>query len=106
VYDELSRRAARFGTALAEVMQEAGVEVQVPVVGTLVGLYFGSDLPRDYVGAQQTDEKAYGRFFHALLDRGVAIAPGAYEVMFPGTTHRDDILDQIVDVASEAATTL
>jgi glutamate-1-semialdehyde 2,1-aminomutase len=103
VYEELARRAARFGKGLEGALRGAGVKARVPVVGTLVGLYFGDELPRDYVGAKQTDEATYARVFHTLLDRGVAIAPGAYEVMFPGTTHRDDILNQVVDIAAEVA---
>ena len=53
--------------------------------------------------AQRTDEARYAAFFHAMLDRGVALAPGAYEVMFPGLAHDDDIVDAVVDVAREAA---
>jgi glutamate-1-semialdehyde 2,1-aminomutase len=42
-------------------------------------------------------------FFHAMLRRGVAMAPGAYEVMFPGLAHTDDIVDAIIAHAHSAA---
>jgi glutamate-1-semialdehyde 2,1-aminomutase len=103
VYPDLAARAARFAAGLADALASAGVVARVPVAGTLVGLYFGDELPTDYEGAKQTDERVYAAFFHAMLDRGVALAPGAYEVMFPGTTHRDDILDRIVEIAADAA---
>ncbi|HEY5888849.1 MAG TPA: aspartate aminotransferase family protein, partial [Acidimicrobiales bacterium] len=74
-----------------------------PVVGPLLGLYFSSDEPRDYDGAKGTDEAVYAAFFHALLDRGVAIAPGAYEVLFPGLAHTKDELERVADLASAAA---
>jgi glutamate-1-semialdehyde 2,1-aminomutase len=45
----------------------------------------------------------YAAFFHALLDRGVAIAPGAYEVLFPGLAHTKDELERVADIASAAA---
>ena len=51
----------------------------------------------------RTDERAYAAFFHAMLDRGVALAPGPYEIMFPGLAHDDDVSTQIVDTAAEAA---
>jgi len=38
-----------------------------------------------------------------MLRRGVALAPGAYEVMFPGLSHDDDVLDRVVNAAAEAA---
>ncbi len=45
----------------------------------------------------------YARFFHAMLRRGVALAPGAYEVMFPGMAHDEDVLARVVEAAGEAA---
>jgi glutamate-1-semialdehyde 2,1-aminomutase len=105
-YPDLVARAGRFAAALEGALRDAGLHVRVPVEATLVGLYFGDELPTDYETAQRTDEKAYAAFFHAMRERGVALAPGAYEVMFPGTTHRDDILDRIVEIAADAATSI
>jgi glutamate-1-semialdehyde 2,1-aminomutase len=102
-YTMLSGRAEMLGGWLSDVLAEAGLEVRVPVVGPLLGLYFGSEAPTDYDGAKATDEKAYALFFHALLDRGVAIAPGAYEVLFPGLAHTKDELERVTDLASAAA---
>jgi len=45
----------------------------------------------------------YGRFFHAMLRRGVALAPGPYEVMFPGLAHDEAVLARVVEAAGEAA---
>ena len=53
--------------------------------------------------ARATDEARYAKLFHALLDRGVAMAPGAYEVMFPGLAHTDDVLAEVAAAATEAA---
>ena len=99
----LAGRAEMLGGWLRDVIEEAGLPVRVPVVGPLLGLYFGEDPPSDYDGAKQTDEKLYAAYFHALLDRGVAIAPGAYEVMFPGLAHTKDELERVADLASAAA---
>ena len=45
----------------------------------------------------------YGRFFHAMLRRGVALAPGPYEVMFPGLAHDEAVLAAVVEAAGQAA---
>lgn len=82
---------------------DAGLDLVVPQVGTLCGLYLGTQAPSDDDGAHRTDEAAYARLFHALLRRGVAIAPGAYEVLFVGTAHTDAVLDQIVEAFADAA---
>ena len=75
----------------------------VPVVSTLVGLFLGDPPPTDYDGARTTDEAGYAKLFHALLDRGVALAPGAYEVLFPGLAHTPDVLAEVEAAATEAA---
>jgi glutamate-1-semialdehyde 2,1-aminomutase len=102
-YTMLAGRAEMLGGWLADVIEESGLPIRVPVVGPLLGLFFGPDDPHDYDGAKRTDEAVYAAFFHALLDRGVAIAPGAYEVLFPGLAHTKDELERVADIASAAA---
>jgi glutamate-1-semialdehyde 2,1-aminomutase len=85
------------------VFADAGLVAQVPVVRSLLGLCFAPEAATDYVSAKATDEKVYAAFFHALLDRGVAIAPGAYEVLFPGLAHTKDELERVADLAGAAA---
>jgi glutamate-1-semialdehyde 2,1-aminomutase len=102
-YDALTATAERLAGALREALAAAGVPAVVPQVATLVGIFFGSDAPVDYVGARRTDTARYAAFFHALLDRGVALAPGAYEVLFPGLAHTDDVIDRVATAAHDAA---
>ena len=102
-YATLQRRAGWFGAHLQDALASAGLTARCPVVGSLVGLYFGDHEPVDYADARRTDERAYAAFFHAMLDRGVALAPGPYEIMFPGLAHGDEHLAQIVDIAADAA---
>jgi glutamate-1-semialdehyde 2,1-aminomutase len=102
-YRMLEGRAAQFAGWLRDVFAEAELDVQVPVVGTLMGLYFGPAAATDYDGARQTDEKRYAAFFHAMLDRGVAFAPGAYEVAFVSLAHTKDELERVADLAAAAA---
>ena len=94
-YTTLRRQADALAGVLRTGLDKAGVVAQVPVVSSLVGLYLGDELPVDYESAKRTDEAAYARLFHALLDAGVALAPGAYEVLFPGLAHTDDVLDEL-----------
>jgi glutamate-1-semialdehyde 2,1-aminomutase len=104
VHADLAARVHRFAPRLEAALRDAGLTVRVPVAGTLVGLFFGDELPVDYATALTTDEKVYAAFFHEMLDRGVALAPGAYEVLFVGLAHTDDVLDEVVAIAADAAT--
>jgi glutamate-1-semialdehyde 2,1-aminomutase len=105
-YARLEDTAHHLGAGMAKAFAGAGVDALVPVEATLVGLFFGRELPVDYATARTTDEAAYARAFHALLDRGVAIAPGGYEVMFPGLMHTTEVVEEIIAAAEHAATAM
>ena len=98
-YQRLDATAARLA---AGIEQAASVPISVPRVGPLVGVFFG-DAPRNYDEAKVVaDNGVYPRFFHALLDRGIAIAPGAYEVLFPSLAHTDDDIDRTIEAVGSA----
>jgi glutamate-1-semialdehyde 2,1-aminomutase len=99
-YKELVTRVGRFAVGLADAM---GPGVHIPVAGPLVGVFFGDEPVRDYDGAKRS--AATGRYpglMHGLLDRGVAIAPGAYEVFFPSLSHTDADLARTVEAFAAA----
>ncbi len=105
VYEVLEGRAERLAALLGEACAAAGVAAHFPVVGTLVGMYFGGgDPPTNFAEAKTTDEGVYRTFFHAMLAEGVALAPGAYEALFVGLGHTDDVLEAIGEAAGRAAT--
>jgi glutamate-1-semialdehyde 2,1-aminomutase len=121
-YAALSDRVASFGAGLEKVLNEAlsrgagagggapaggvAIEARVPVVGPLLGLFFapeGSGPILDYDDAARSASTGlYARFFRAMLDRGVALAPGPYEIAFPSMAHRQEDLERTVEIAAEA----
>ena len=103
VYMELGARARQLATLLRDACTSAGITARFPVVGTLVGAYFGNRVPTNFDEAKQTDEKMYAKFFHAMLDEGVAMAPGAYEALFVGVGHTDAVMEQLALAAHRAA---
>jgi glutamate-1-semialdehyde 2,1-aminomutase len=102
-YVQLEATAQRLADGMAKAFADAGIDAVTPLESTLVGLYLGPEAPTDYAGAKRTDEALYARFFHALLAEGVAIAPGAYEVLFPGLAHTDAVVDEVVAAVGRAA---
>jgi glutamate-1-semialdehyde 2,1-aminomutase len=107
VYAELRRKAQRLSDVLTAAFAAAGVPATFPVVGTLVGMFFGDALhgaaPINFDEAKRTNEPMYARFFHAMLSEGVALAPGAYEALFVGIAHTDEVIDAIGEAATRAA---
>jgi len=116
-YAALSDRVASFGAGLEKVLNEAlhhaghpmgdiAIEARVPVVGPLLGLFFvpeGSDPILDYDHAVRSATTGlYARFFRAMLERGVALAPGPYEIAFTSMAHSQEDLARTVERAGEA----
>lgn len=99
----LNAKAKRLGAGLQAALHGAGIEAVVPVVGPLIGLHFAAQPAIDYDTAKATDQKRYAAFFHAMLRRGVALAPGPYEVAFPSLAHTDAEIDTIIETAHAAA---
>nr|WP_227462408.1 glutamate-1-semialdehyde 2,1-aminomutase [Desertimonas flava] len=104
VYMELLARSHRLAALLRDACAAAGFPARFPVVGTLVGIVCGDGPdPVDFESAKRTDEAAYGAFFRAMLAEGVALAPGAYEAVFVGLGHTDEVLADIAAAAERAA---
>ncbi|MEY4995899.1 MAG: glutamate-semialdehyde -aminomutase [Actinomycetota bacterium] len=100
VYMELLARARHLSAVMRDACSANEIQAQFPVVGTLVGMHFGDALlsaPTNFDEAKTTDEKMYAKVFHAMLNAGVAMAPGAYEALFVGLAHTDDIMDELAE---------
>jgi glutamate-1-semialdehyde 2,1-aminomutase len=102
-YSQLAGRVACFAAGMNEAFERSGLGWQVPTVATLSGIFPGVELPVDYAAATACDEQGYARFFHGMLRRGVALAPGAYEVMFCGLAHTGALLDRVIEATAESA---
>lgn len=103
-FDRLTATAARLADGLAVAFNGAGLQTVLPRVGSLLGCFFGDVAPADFDEAKVlADNGIYPKVFHALLERGVALAPGAYEVLFPSLAHSDEVIDETISIAVEAA---
>jgi len=102
-YPALEKRAERIVDGLTDAFVSAGVANSVNRVGSLFSLFFTEDRIRDHAGARAADHAAYGRFFHAMLERGVALPPSGYEGWFLSTAHGDPEIDRTLDAAEASA---
>ena len=106
-YRALTNRVAQFADGLSDAIRASGLHALTPVQGPLLGLYLSREeakAPANFDEAKVLCENGlYGAFFHAMLERGVALAPGAYEILFVSMAHSDDDLAQTIECAREAA---
>jgi glutamate-1-semialdehyde 2,1-aminomutase len=103
-YVDLANRVSAFGADLQEAIRSGGLPAQVPVIETLLGIHLSDSPINNYDEAKKANESGlYGPFFHEMLKRGIAMAPGAYEALFPGFAHSDADLARTVEAAHESA---
>jgi len=103
-YQHLEATAARLAKGLTDALTGAGLDAVLPRVGSLLGLFLGDREPTCFDEVKVIAENGlYPKVFHALLERGVALAPGPYEVLFPSLAHTDEVVDSTIETAVQAA---
>ena len=106
-YAALTERAARLQEGMQASFDAAGVAAVLPRVGPLLGIFFTDTAPHDFDSAKAAaDNGVYPRFFHGMLDRGIALAPGAYEAIFPSLAHGDEEIEATIAACAEVAAAL
>jgi len=101
-YDALAARTRAFVDGLSEAAARTGVEFCAQSVGGMFGLYFARTIPDSYETVMTCDKERFKRFFHAMLDAGVYLAPSAFEAGFVSAAHSDDDIAQTVAAAERA----
>jgi len=101
-YETLTARTARLMRELGEAGRAAGVPFCTDAVGGMFGIYFADAVPASYAQIMATDKNRFNAFFHAMLDRGVYLAPSAYEAGFVSAAHDDSVIDATVAAARSA----
>ncbi len=87
---------------LEQAAKDAGVPLTTTRVGGMFGLFFTSEQVDTYAQAIVCDTHAFNRFFHAMLERGVYLAPSAYEAGFMSSAHDATIIAETLAAAREA----
>ncbi|TMH42729.1 MAG: glutamate-1-semialdehyde 2,1-aminomutase [Betaproteobacteria bacterium] len=88
-YERLAATARTFCEGLASAARKRGIAFSAQSVGGMFGLYFRAVPPSTYAEVMQCDKEAFNRFFHAMLERGVYLAPSAYEAGFVSAAHSE-----------------
>lgn len=101
-YVALERSADLLETGLRDAIASAGIHATVQRVGSLLTLFFGVDEVRDFASASSSDTAAFGRFFRAMIARGVNLPPSQFEAWFLSLAHGPTEVERIVEATREA----
>ncbi|UCC87054.1 MAG: glutamate-1-semialdehyde 2,1-aminomutase [Anaerolineales bacterium] len=102
VFDDLISRTERLGAGIGEAARSAGVPVYQTQVGTMFCTYFIQEPVTNWATASQSDTRQFGRFFQAMLEEGVYIAPSQFEAGFMSIAHTDDVIEATIGAAHAA----
>ncbi len=99
VFDEAAALTARLLDGLLAAATDAGVPVTGTAIGTMFGVYLSGSPVRNYQEATGCDTERFGGFHAGMLERGVYLAPSAYEAGFVSTAHTEEDVSATLDAA-------
>jgi glutamate-1-semialdehyde 2,1-aminomutase len=106
-HDELSAATDKLVKGLQQAADDNGIAMTTNHVGGMFGLFFTEDKKvRHFEQVAASDQERFKKFFHAMLDRGVYLAPSAFEAGFISAAHGDTEIEATLTAAREAFATL
>ncbi len=105
-YDALAARTKALCDGLNAAAKDAGRTFCADSVGGMFGLYFAPTPPASFADVMASDRETFNRFFHAMLDQGVYLAPSAFEAGFVSAAHTDADIAATVNAARAVFKTL
>ncbi|MGP4964179.1 glutamate-1-semialdehyde 2,1-aminomutase [Psychrobacter celer] len=104
-YDELSAKVDKLIGGFQAAADKHGINLRTNNVGGMFGMFFVKDrdttVPQNFNDVTQCDMEAFNTFFHGMLDRGIYLAPSAYEAGFMSIKHSDADIDASIKAADE-----
>ncbi|MDE1965387.1 MAG: glutamate-1-semialdehyde 2,1-aminomutase [Xanthomonadaceae bacterium] len=105
-HDALAARTRLLCDGLQAVADGAGVAFSTNSVGGMFGLFFTGEKVESFAQATAADTERFNRFFHGMLERGIYLAPSAFEAGFMSSSHSDEDIAATLEAARQVMTTL
>jgi glutamate-1-semialdehyde 2,1-aminomutase len=105
-YDRLAATTRALCEGLAGAGKEHGIAFSAASVGGMFGIFFRAAPPACFAEVLQCDREMFNRFFHAMLEAGVYLAPSAYEAGFVSSAHGDAEIGRTIGAARKAFASL
>jgi glutamate-1-semialdehyde 2,1-aminomutase len=102
VYETLEQRSAKLCDGLSQAATETGFKTVTNRVGSMWTSFFTEVPVTNWATANSSNRELYGRFFHAMLNEGVYLAPSQFEAGFVSITHTDAIIDETIEASRKA----
>lgn len=100
--DELSKKTSTLVKGLKNAAKVANVEIQTPQAGSMFGIFFSPREVTNYDDACAANQEIFKRWFKAMLERGIYLAPSQFETLFMSSAHTDEDIAKTIDAAKIA----
>lgn len=94
VYERLAHLTTTLTQGFRAAADSVGIPVQTAVAGAMMGMFFAKSPVTNYETAKLADTQLYARYFHAMLQQGVYLAPSQLEAGFVSLAHSDDDVER------------
>jgi glutamate-1-semialdehyde 2,1-aminomutase len=101
-YQELEQRSANLERGLADAAAESNVTAKINRVGSMLTTFFQAGPVTNWDTAKKSDTDLYARFFRAMLEEGMYLAPSQFECAFVGLEHTNEVIDKTIQSARRA----
>jgi glutamate-1-semialdehyde 2,1-aminomutase len=102
IYQQLDDVSRKLCEGLSAAARDAGIKTETNRVGSMWTSFFTEEPVKDWETANRSSREQYGKFFHAMLQEGVYLAPSQFEAAFVSLAHTDDIINQTISAARNA----
>lgn len=102
VWKNLEMAAQRLSLGIGKSAKDYGVNLIPHQIGSMIGFHLLNQSPQNWQQVKQADGPKFARIFHALLKRGIYLAPSAFETAFISTAHSHDIIDTTLDAFAQS----
>jgi len=101
IYQQLETRTGRLAAGLEQAAREAGLQVSVNRVGSMVTVFFTRGPVTDFDSASTADLERFAQFFRGMLERGILLPPSQFEAAFISAAHTDGDVDVTVEAGRQ-----
>jgi len=102
VYQQLEATSTRLADGTRQIAKDLGLNYTVNQVGSMFSLFFTAEPVNNLEDAKKSDLPAFGRYFHAMLRRGIYLAPSQFEALFISTAITDELVDKYLTACRES----
>jgi glutamate-1-semialdehyde 2,1-aminomutase len=101
-YEELQKVMSVFCSELLQCARKLGIDLTINRLGPMAGIFFHKGSVETFHEVMTSNTQMYTKFFHAMLEQGIYLAPSPFEALFVSIAHTAEVMDRAISAAAGA----